>query len=146
MPILFINKRNVKKGTENEEIIHEFEVRKICVFGEDVSGEKTWKSRASNTKIRFYKNPSNGKIRMICREQDTQKLRLNHYVPVVSIDNNKKNMYIWAQVDQTVNNENNDNENTKTLFGVKFNEEEQLNKFKNIFEECVQINKEIYDN
>eukprot|EP01084_Bolivina_argentea_P117813 209152_1 len=80
-PIIHLNEQTVPSGHENETLLKSIEFRVLYVFGQDVAKAWDWKERARQSTIHFYQCNESGRVRMVAREQDTNKLRLNHYVP-----------------------------------------------------------------
>ena len=76
-----------------------------------VAGQPTWKNRATKTKMEFYQNAKSGKIRIVAREQITNKLRLNQLVAnqgVLNIDRKSDKQISWSGFDVTIEAEDED--------------------------------------
>merc|ERR1711933_96487 len=79
-PLIDLKEQQVPTGHDDETLLVSFKVRKLYRWGRDVADLPCWKSRASNSSIEFYQNNNSNKVRMVCRENVTNKLRLNQYV------------------------------------------------------------------
>jgi len=134
-PIIELNEKTVATGHENETLLESIPFKVLYRWGEDVSGKKLWKARATNTTITFYKNKENNKVRMVVREELTSKLRLNHYIPhnenVATRDGDL--VASWKAYDCTIAEEEKDQSKGLTMWSIKFKEKSDCQKFQKLF-------------
>ena len=112
----------VDSGHGEEELLSSFPVKKLYVWGKDAVGDQKWKTRASQTDLQFYiRSDGSNKVRLVCREPGTSKLRLNHYIPspdIAKIKNNSGTSCVWMACDSTI--EDDDSGDQYTMFCAKF--------------------------
>ncbi|ETO06119.1 Ran-binding protein 1b (RanBP1b), partial [Reticulomyxa filosa] len=86
-PLVELQEKDVPTGTSDETKLYELLSDSYYIFvqlyrwGKDVTNNPMWKARSKDSVIEFWQGKS-GKIRMICRENLTEKLRLNQFVPI----------------------------------------------------------------
>jgi len=144
-PIVILREIHTLTGHEDEKLLSSIFIRNLYIFQNN-----EWKIRATNTQIEFYEN-NNRNIRLVVREQLTQKLRLNHYIsPATQLNNKEDYVWTWIAYDETIASDYdyncNDNQNINKkiaknhnniyLFGVKFKKIEDYQKFKVLFDQC----------
>eukprot|EP01083_Nonionella_stella_P081592 224816_1 len=122
---------------QEETLIAEIPFLKLYRFGKDVAQVPCWKIRAAKSKICFYKSNTNGKIRMIAREQETNKLRMDQFVPK-SEDSafglKSSNVYQWHAYDSSIAAEEDDAAAGVTMWCIKLGSEGDYSKtFENEF-------------
>ena len=99
----------------------------------------------------FYQSKTNHKARIVARETQNQKLRLNqlllpsHESKLSSAEHGKGLFYSWTGIDQSIINEENltQDQITPVLFGIKFYEEEEAKKFAEWFTNLSESNRTI---
>eukprot|EP01083_Nonionella_stella_P110405 322993_1 len=131
-PIVSLKEVEVETGHDNEVILDSFEIAKLYRWGKDVTQQPCWKTRASKTSITFYQDKSNGKIRMVCRENITNKLRLNQYVAtptMVAVSKKTEKQISWTGVDSTIAEEDKDDTKGLCMFIAKFVAEDTATAF-----------------
>ena len=142
-PIANLEEQEVDTGHENEDLMKELKFVKLYRFGKDVAGVPGWKNRASSSKICFYKSKETGKVRMIAREHETNKLRMNQNVPVPSVSRlsmKAAKIYQWMANDLSIAIEEEDESAGVSQWCVKFGSSDEAEQFKNIFEESSKGN------
>eukprot|EP01083_Nonionella_stella_P110404 322990_1 len=143
-PIVQLEEQKVDTGHENETLIAEIPFLKLYRFGKDVAQVPCWKIRASKSKIYFYKSNTNGKIRMIAREQETSKLRMNQFVPKSedsAFDLKSSNVYNWQAYDSSIAAEEDDEAAGRTMWCIKLGSDGDYSKtFENEFRMAMQNN------
>ena len=145
-PIVQLEEVEVAAGTEDDHLLNSFEMKKLYRWGKDVTGDPGWKSRASNTTIEFYQQPNKGKVRVICREDVTQKLRLNHFLPqsaLASIQLRSEKYVQWSGCDSTIHAEDEDDQAGFCMFNCRFHDAETAKKFYDLLEESVENNEKL---
>eukprot|EP01083_Nonionella_stella_P015073 42191_1 len=143
-PIVQLEEQKVDTGHENETLIAEIPFLKLYRFGKDVAQVPCWKIRASKSKIYFYKSNTNGKIRMIAREQETSKLRMNQFVPKSedsAFDLKSSNVYNWQAYDSSIAAEEDDEAAGRTMWCIKLGGDGDYSEtFENEFRMAMQNN------
>eukprot|EP01083_Nonionella_stella_P224958 800273_1 len=143
-PIVQLEEQKVDTGHENETLIAEIPFLKLYRFGKDVAQVPCWKIRAAKSKICFYKSNTNGKIRMIAREQETSKLRMNQFVPKSedsAFDLKSSNVYNWQAYDSSIAAEEDDEAAGRTMWCIKLGSDGDYSKtFENEFRMAMQNN------
>ncbi len=138
-PIVSLEEQTVASGHEDESEVGSFPFKTVYRWGEDVGGEQGWKSRATKSSINFYQNKTTGKTRMVCREQVTNKLRMNQVVQSsVTLKTRGDKGWSWISVDSCVASE--DNSKGMSKWAVKFEEVERAQAFKETFEKAQRNN------
>ena len=148
-PIVQLEEVNVAAGTEGDNQLGSFEIVKLYRWGKDVDGFAGWKNRASNTRIDFWQQPNNGKVRVICRESVTSKLRMNHWIPQSSLANAQlraEKFVQWSGFDTTVHAEDKDDKNGFCMFNCKFRDGETAKKFYDLLLESIDNNQKFIGN
>eukprot|EP00486_Rosalina_sp_Unknown_P015649 CAMPEP_0201595086 /NCGR_PEP_ID=MMETSP0190_2-20130828/192206_1 /ASSEMBLY_ACC=CAM_ASM_000263 /TAXON_ID=37353 /ORGANISM="Rosalina sp." /LENGTH=1189 /DNA_ID=CAMNT_0048054955 /DNA_START=1369 /DNA_END=4938 /DNA_ORIENTATION=+ len=142
-PLVQLNEVDVESGHENEKLLNTFEVAKVYRWGKDVTGHPGWKNRASNTKIGFYQSKDSGKIRIVCREDITNKLRLNQWIDksIAKIDKKAAKQIGWHGVDSTIAAE--DESNGLCSFAAKFRDGESADAFMKLLETSAENNEQL---
>ncbi|ETO12355.1 RAN binding protein 1 [Reticulomyxa filosa] len=107
-PIIHLTEQTqVSSGTEDETQIHQFSVKKLYRWSKDTTGEQGWKTRAIESVIELWKSNTTGRLRMICRENLTGKLRLNQNVGKDIVVTEKPSFHCqWSAFDATIAQEN----------------------------------------
>lgn len=74
-------------------------------FGPNLPGTRKWNERGRGD-ILFYKHNKTDKYRMVLREKQTNKLRMNHFVPIKSkiYERIHRKACQWVAVDLTSDN------------------------------------------
>ena len=106
-------------------------------------GVSGWKGRATCTTIEFYQQPNKGKVRVICRENVTQKLRLNHFLPQSKLVNatlRRDNFVQWSGCDAVIYAEDGAFNNGYCMFGCRFYDGETAKAFFDLLKESVKNN------
>eukprot|EP01084_Bolivina_argentea_P273343 465586_1 len=139
-PLVKLEEQNVESGHENEELINSFKINKLYYFGKDVTGQQTWKLRATKTALEIYNDKRMKKIRLICREFKTSKLRLNHYIPPkdrIQLNCKSDKLIIWSAYDVTI--EENYEKNSYSTLCAKFHDAKTASEFRMCFEKCQSL-------
>ncbi|ETO13112.1 hypothetical protein RFI_24263, partial [Reticulomyxa filosa] len=142
-PIVELQEVAVDTGHEQESLTASISFKKLYRWGKDVTGEFTWKSRATSSKVEFWQNSKTKKTRITCLEQQTQKLRLNHWIPTKKQSELKKkgeNAWTWSAMDETIAAEEKEPQKL-TLFSIKFDNNNDSASFEKFFTEA-QLNNE----
>jgi len=145
-PIVQLEEVEVAAGTEQDKKLDTFEVAKLYRWGKDVTGDANWKNRATNTSIDFWQQPNKGKVRVICRENVTQKLRLNHFLPASKLANVKlrgDKFVQWSGFDTTIHAEDEDDNNGFCMFNCKFRDAETAKAFHDLMVESIENNEKL---
>eukprot|EP01083_Nonionella_stella_P235745 828650_1 len=140
-PIVSLKEVEVETGHDNERELKSFDIAKLYRWGKDVSQQPCWKARASKTSITFYQHNSTGKIRMVCRENITNKLRLNQNVAtslIVALSKKSEKQISWRGMDSTIAEE--DENDAPCMFIAKFAEEDTAEAFHNMIASSAQNN------
>jgi len=135
-PIVQLREVDVNSGHEEERELDGFEVAKLYRWGKDVTGDYIWKQRASNTKLQFWQNNASGKIRIVCRENVTSKLRLNQIVDTKQLGEVIKmsaKQSSWVARDVTIEAEDEDELQGVCKFACKFINAETATEFVKMF-------------
>jgi len=135
-PIVQLEEVNVNSGHEEERELDGFEVAKLYRWGKDVTSDLTWKQRASNTKLEFWQHNVSGRIRIVCRENVTNKLRLNQIVDTKvlgAVSKMSAKQASWVARDVTIEAEDEDESQGVCKFACKFIDEETADKFVKMF-------------
>lgn len=146
VPIVQLEEVAVAAGTEDDKFMGSHDFKKLYRWGKDVTGDQGWKNRASNTNIEFYQQPNDGKVRVVCREDVTQKLRLNHFLPVSELANvllRSEKFVQWSGCDSTINAEDDDGVDKMCMFNCKFLDAESAKKFHDMLLESVKNNEKL---
>eukprot|EP00484_Ammonia_sp_Unknown_P030868 CAMPEP_0197052562 /NCGR_PEP_ID=MMETSP1384-20130603/27022_1 /TAXON_ID=29189 /ORGANISM="Ammonia sp." /LENGTH=918 /DNA_ID=CAMNT_0042485323 /DNA_START=24 /DNA_END=2780 /DNA_ORIENTATION=- len=103
-PIVTLPEVEVATGHEMEVKLREFPISRIYRWGKDVTDSACWKIRASKTTLVFYQHKETKAIRLVCREEITNKLRLNQYVnnDIADIAKKAEKQVQWVAVDATI--------------------------------------------
>ena len=91
-----------------------FEIMKIYRWGKDAEGLAGWQSRAIDTTIDIWQQPNKGKVRVICRENATNKLRLDHWLPqctTVDVQLRAEQYVQWGGLNTIIHTEEKDDRN-----------------------------------
>jgi hypothetical protein len=143
-PIVELHATSVDTGEEEEEEIESVE-GKLYRWGVGNDGEQ-WKMRATGN-VRLLRN--NDKVRVIMREGQVQKVRLNHFIKGINIrfkEGNDKYL-LWESVDYSKS-ENIKEENDVSKihqFALRFRTVDAAKKFKKVWESCKQESCSIKD-
>ncbi|ETO15817.1 hypothetical protein RFI_21545 [Reticulomyxa filosa] len=120
-PIIHLTEQTqVSSGTEDETQIHQLfseifllllfykiKMKKLYRWSKDTTGEQGWKTRAIESVIELWKSNTTGRLRMICRENLTGKLRLNQNVGKDIVVTEKPSFHCqWSAFDATIAQEN----------------------------------------
>eukprot|EP01084_Bolivina_argentea_P219930 372850_1 len=76
-----------ESGHENEILLAQYKIQKLYIWCDSTFGAKiamsksSWEQFACNTFLKFYKNQETNKIRLICRESVTNRIRVNQWIP-----------------------------------------------------------------
>jgi len=135
-PIVQLDEVDVNSGHEQERELDSFEIAKLYRWGKDVTGDLNWKQRASNTKLQFWQNNVSGKIRIVCREAITNKLRLNQIVNTKQLGEPVKmsaKQTSWIAQDVTIEAEDDDDKQGVCKFACKFIDEDTATNFTKMF-------------
>jgi len=145
-PIVDLEEVDVATGHEEDKELKSFDISKLYRWGKDVSGEPTWKNRATKTALEFYQNQSSGKIRIVARENVTNKLRLNQLVApkgVLNMDRKSDKQITWSGFDMTIEEEDGDEKGGFCMFAAKFAEKEIADAFTAFIITCSENNESI---
>jgi len=146
-PLVHLEEQTVESGHEHEEKVEDIAFVKLYRFGKDVTSNPCWKNRASASKVCFYKSKHNGKVRMIAREHETNKLRMNQLVPVPDKSQfqvkGQKKIYQWSAYDSSIAQEEDNEDAGFSLWCIKFETEELANQFKQRFDESSKHNESV---
>merc|ERR1712228_853293 len=146
-PIVDLEEVDVATGHEEDKQLETFEISKLYRWGKDVSGQPTWKNRATKTKLEFYQNGSSGKIRIVARENITSKLRMNQNVAgmaLLNIERKSKKQISWSGFDLTIEAEDDDDEKKGfCMFAAKFPDEETADAFEAFMKSSSQNNENL---
>jgi len=147
--IVHLDEVDVAAGTEQDTHLHSFEFARLYRWGTDVTGDPGWKNRATNTSIDFWQQPNKGKIRLISRENITEKLRLNHWLPAANMANaqlRSEKFVQWSGFDTTIHAEDEDDNNGFCMFNCKFRDGETAKKFYDVLVESIENNEKLNAN
>ncbi|ETO09572.1 Ran GTPase binding protein [Reticulomyxa filosa] len=141
-PLVELEEKSVPTGTDNETKTHHFHVTQLYRWGKNVTQQFEWKNRAKDTSIEFWQDNKTGKIRIICRENLTGKLRMNQFV---SNSPNVKELSPqsckWGPcVDDSIAQE--ENNQGVSLWAVKFAAPELCKQFQSALSEAAEKNKQ----
>ena len=117
-----------------------FEIVKLYRWGKDALGDDVWNCRASNASIDFWQQPNKGKVRVICRDNVTNKLRMNHWLPQSTIANAelRAGKFVqWSGFDTTIHAEDKDDNNGFCRFNCEFRDGETAQKFYDLLVESI---------
>ena len=123
--------------------LREFDFIKLWRFGRTVTGTPGWLIRATQSKISFYQLEDK-KIRIVAKEQDSNKLRMNQNVPIPSNSSFKSprdRLFQWTAkdiTDATITAEEKYDGFSSWL--IKFESTEIRQEFKNEFEKASKFN------
>ena len=145
--IVSVGKHEISARHENEIKLGCVRFRKVYHFGKDVTGVQTWNDRASNSKLFFYQSKLDGKVRIVVRNPQNQKLRLNQYIlpqneaNLAASPNAKGIFYTWTGYDESIINEENltQDQIRPILFAIKFFDQENAQKFEKMFTNCEKV-------
>ncbi|ETO00831.1 hypothetical protein RFI_36609, partial [Reticulomyxa filosa] len=114
-------------------------------WGKDVTNNPMWKARSKDSVIEFWQGKS-GKIRMICRENLTEKLRLNQFVPIdiKLIEKGEISCQWGPSIDETIAQE--EFNQGLSQWAIKFETLETCKKFQEMLRCESENNKVIKDN
>ncbi|ETO08896.1 hypothetical protein RFI_28490, partial [Reticulomyxa filosa] len=114
-------------------------------WGKDVTNNPMWKARSKDSVIEFWQGKS-GKIRMICRENLTEKLRLNQFVPIdiKLIEKDEISCQWGPSIDETIAQE--EFNQGLSQWAIKFETLETCKKFQEMPRGASENNKIIKDN
>ena len=135
--------------TEGDIKVNSFKIVKLYRWGKDVTGDAGWKDRATNTTIDFWQQPNEGKVRVICRESATSKLRMNHWLPASKVCNAQlraKKFVQWSGFDTTIHAEDKDDNNGFCMFNCKFRNGETAKKFYDLLMQSFENNEKFIGN
>ena len=141
-PIVHLQEIDIEDGHENDNLLKEYDVSKVYRWGKDVAGVPCWKTRASKTTFGFYQNRATGKIRLVCRETMTNKLRLNQWIDskIANIEKKNEKSIQWTAIDASIADEDNEDvvdDECKSsgfcMFAAKFNDKEVADSFVKFF-------------
>merc|ERR1712129_249853 len=144
--IVSLEEQKVDNGHEDETLINTFKFTKLYRFGKDVSGMPVWKNRASKSTVSFYKSKSNGKIRIVSRENITNKLRMNQFVPkadVAAFQLKQQRAYSWNAYDASIAMEEEDEDKGFCAWTIKFETQEIAEAFAAEFKNAISCNSSI---
>eukprot|EP01083_Nonionella_stella_P180280 642383_1 len=144
--IVSLEEVEAETGHDNERELESFPIAKLYRWGKDVSQQPCWKQRASKTSITFYQDNSTEKIRMVCREHITNKLRLNQYVATPSIaklSNKTEKQIMWTGMDSTIAEEDQDEKKGLCMFIAKFVDEDTATAFRAMITSSAQNNENL---
>merc|ERR1712129_240604 len=144
--IVDLEEVDVATGHENEKELESFFMQKLYRWGKDVAGHPTWKNRATKTKLEFYQNAKSGKIRIVTREQITNKLRLNQLVAskaVLNIDRKSEKQISWSAFDVSIEAEDDDGKKGFCMFAAKFADKETADAFEVFINSATENNENL---
>ena len=133
-------------GTEEDTPMQSFEIIKLYRWTEDASGDSFWKNRANDARIDFWQQPSNGKVRLICRENATNKVKMNHRVPSSKIANAQlraEKFVQWSGFDTTSHVKDEDDNNGLYMFNAKFKNANTAVDFYDLLVESIENNEKL---
>ena len=145
-PIVQLEEVEVAAGTEGDIKMNSFKIVKLYRWGKDVTGDSGWKDRATNTTIDFWQQPNKGKVRVICRENVTNRLRMNHWIPTSKIANvqlRADKFVQWSGFDTTIHEEDADDNNELCLFNCKFVDVKTAKEFYKALVTCIRNNERL---
>merc|ERR1712154_210974 len=134
--IVNLEEVTVCSGHEDEKLLKEVDVLKVYRWGKDVTSQPGWKNRATKTSLKFYQHSETGKIRVVCRENITNKLRLNQLVAnkqMANIEKKSEKQVSWSGVDLTIAEEDGDDNSGFCMFAAKFADAETGSAFYEFF-------------
>ncbi|ETO09571.1 hypothetical protein RFI_27804, partial [Reticulomyxa filosa] len=102
----------------------------------------TWKARATASQVEFWQNSQVGKIRITCLEQQTQKLRLNHWIPTsqyCQLKQKSEHILTWRAIDETITAEEKEGPMV-TMFSIKFDNTNDVVLFQKTFIDAQKFN------
>lgn len=132
LKIVDLKEVELSMGTEQETNLRTFPIHKLYRWGKDVVGDSGWKNRATETSIEFWQQSNDGKVRVICRENVTRKLRMNHFVaaPDIAKVTKKSDTFVqWNGLDDTIEAEDEDDGNGYCMFLCKFKDADTAQSF-----------------
>jgi len=147
-PIIDLKEVEVAAGTEDDQQLDSFDVSRLYRWGKDVTGDAGWKNRATSTTVEFYQQPNRGRIRVICREAVTQKLRMNHFLPNAETAKallRGEKFVQWAGFDATILAEDEDDNGGFCMFNCRFGDADTAKKFHQMLVESIENNEKLVD-
>ena len=96
--------------SDDEILIAEVPIKAIYRWDEDDIGHPCWKKRVIDTKLQFLQNPNNGKQRIIARDTETNKLKIDQFIYDYyrdSLQMKSKKSYTWNAMDSILQQEYN---------------------------------------
>jgi len=136
-PLVKLDEVKVQSGEEEEETL--FKMRAKLFRWESDSWEKEvkmWKERGTGD-LKFLKNKSNGKVRLLMRREKTMKICANFFIdPTISLSENagSDRSWVWQCMDFSE-----EKEELSTL-AIRMANSENASKFKEVFEEQQKVN------
>lgn len=133
-PIVHLEKVDVKTMEEDEEVLYKVRAK---LFRFDAEA-KEWKERGTGD-VKFLKNKTSGKVRLLMRRDKTLKVCANHivapeYVLKPNVGSDRSWVYACT-VDVS------DGEPEAFTFAIRFGSKENADKFKEEFEKAQELNK-----
>ncbi|KAI0393601.1 hypothetical protein F5Y17DRAFT_431584 [Xylariaceae sp. FL0594] len=102
-----------------------------------------WKERGQG-ELRFFKHKTNGKTRLVMRQDQTRKTRANHYItPVMKLDPHTTSAKAWMW---NTGADYSDNVAEPMTFCARFRTEEQAQTFKDAWLKAFEDNKKYFHN
>ena len=127
-------------------MLDSFKIIKLYRWGNDVTGSAGWKNRASNTTVDFWQQPNKGKVMVVCRENVTNKLRLNHWLPTAKIANallRSERFVQWSGFDTIIHAEDEDDNNGLCKFNCRCGDGETAQKFYDLLKKSIDNNEKL---
>lgn len=133
-PIVHLEKVDVKTMEEDEEALHKVRA-KLFRFDADA---KEWKERGTGD-VKFLKNKSSGKVRLLMRRDKTLKVCANHIIaPEYVLKPNVGSDRSWVYACTA---DVSEGEPEAFTFAIRFGSKENADKFKEEFEKAQKLNK-----
>eukprot|EP01083_Nonionella_stella_P200766 734920_1 len=142
-PIVHLEEQTVDTGHEDEALIVEIPCVKLYRCGKDVVQVPFWKIHTSKSNVYFYRSCTSGKIRIIAREHETNKLRMNQFVPKSedsAFASKSSNVYQWMAYDASIAAEKDDEAAGFTMWCIKIGDTDNADRFENEFRKAMQVN------
>ena len=132
--------------TNLELLLAEIPVKKLYRWALKSGDDYTWKSRCQRTVILFYQNKKSYKVRMIVKENESDKLLMNQWVSTKELQEKEKLVWLWSAFDSTIASEEKNDKKGYTKWCAKFFDDIAFERFEDQYNQARKINIQVLDN